>query len=60
MVVYCEKGWLEKCFLKGLVKLDVFFIVEFLVKNGLLFKGSWLVVLVLMWLDMFDKLYVGY
>lgn len=48
MVVYCEKGWLEKCFLKGLVKLDVFFVVEFLVKNGLLFKGSWLVVLVLM------------
>lgn len=60
MVAYCEKGWPEKCSLKGLVKLDAPFTAEPPVKNGLLLKGSRLVVPASMRLDMFDKLHAGH
>lgn len=60
MVAYCEKGWPEKCSLKGLVKLDAPFAAEPPVKNGLLLKGSRLVVPASMRLDMFDKLHAGH
>ena len=51
---YCNKGWPEKCSLKGPVKLYASFAAELTVQNGLLRKRSWLLRPVSIQLDMLD------
>ena len=59
-MAHCIKGWPEKCSLKGPVKLYAPFAAELTVQNGLLLKGSRLVMATPMRLDMLDKLHAGY
>ena len=59
-MAYCNKGWPEKCSLKGSVKLYALFEAELTVQNGLLLKGSRLVIPASMRLDMLDKLHAGH
>ena len=60
IMAYCNKGWPEKCSLKGPVKLYAPFAAELTVQNGLLLKGSRLVIPASMRLDMLDKLHAGH
>ena len=60
IMAYCNKGWPEKCSVKGPVKLYAPFAAALTIQNGLLLKGSRLVIPASMRLDMLDKLHAGH
>ena len=55
IMAYRNRGWPEKCSLEGPLKLYAPFAAELTVQNGLLLKGSRLVIPALMRLDMSDN-----
>ena len=60
IMAYCNKGWPEKCSLKGPIKLYAPSAAELKVQNRLLLKGSRLVIPASMRLDILDKLHAGH
>ena len=58
-MTYCKEGWPNKSSLKGPVIPCAPFAAERTIHNGLLLRGSHLVIPALMRLDMLDKLHAG-
>jgi len=60
IMTYCNNGWPDKSSLKGPVKVYAQFSGELTVQQGLLLKGSRLVIPASMRLDVLDKLHAGH
>ena len=60
VIQFCNEGWPSNSAIKGPVKLFVPFESELTVQNGLLMKGTQIVIPMSMRMDMLEKLHTGH